>query len=306
MIIDRMKGYMDLNSTKIFVYVISKGNFTKAARYLGIPIATVSRKVRELEEQVGLALIERSTRKLRLTEPGAVLYEYASRGLEEMEAGLLALTHQQNKLIGTLRISIPPNFKTIWCLISDFQEAYEKINIEVMVTERKIDFIEDAIDLSLRIGTVDSLSVIAKCLHTYRHRLVAARNYFEHHPKIKKPNDLLQHKCAMWGSRSSKKAWYFENQVLTLEPRLLVNDYAFVHYLLETGKYIVEVPPFLCEKEIKQGIYIEIVKDFKFPEQEINLVYPSSRQVSRITRVFIDYCIQNFSNCLTHVATPNG
>jgi len=291
---------MDLNSAKIFVYVISKGGFSKASQFLGIPVATISRRVRELEEQVGFALIERSTRSLRLTEPGSVLYEYASRGLEELDAGLLSLTSQQSELRGTLRFSIPPNFKPIWNLISDFQKKYEQINIEVLVSERKVDFIVDGIDLSLRIGSVDSLSAVARLLHRYRHKLVASQKYFKNRLEVKAPKDLILHQCAMWGNRNSGKTWQFENQKVSIEPRIIVNDYEFAHHLIDTGNYIVEVPPFLCDDEIRKGTYVEVLKGNKFPEQEINLVYPSSRQVSRITRVFVDYCIQNFATYINH------
>lgn len=287
---------MDLNSTKIFVSVISKGSFSKAAESLKTPVATVSRRVRELEGQVGFTLIERSTRKLRLTEAGKTLYEFASRGLEEMDAGLLALSDQQSELRGTLRLSLPPNFKPFWNLISDFQNQYEKIKIDIMATERRVDFIEDGIDLSVRIGAIDNMSAVARPLHKYRHKLITSKKYFKNNPPIRNPSDLLLHKCAMWGNKVSKRSWRFENESISFEPHLIVNDYAFVQHLVETGSYIAEVPPFFCENDLKDDIYIEVLDDFKFPEQEINLVYPSSRNVSRITRVFIDYCIKNFPN----------
>ena len=105
---------MDLNSTKIFVHVVQKGSFTAAAAQLKVPIATVSRRVSELEKSLNVRLLERSTRHLRLTEAGATLFDYALRGLQEMDAGLLALQDKEAELKGCLRLSLPPHFKPWW------------------------------------------------------------------------------------------------------------------------------------------------------------------------------------------------
>lgn len=282
---------MDLNSTKMFVSVVSKGSFTKAAKDLGVPVATVSRRVAELEESLNLRLLERSTRSLRVTEAGNTLYEYASRGVEEFQAGLLALTDKQDELHGILRISMPPSFEPLWGLIKKFQDKYQKIDIEVFVSNRRVNYIEDGIDISLRAGSIDTLSGVARKLTTYKHKLIASSDYSN--LKLETPKDLLSHNCVMWGTKSTTREWVLDNQNIKIHPKIIANDYAFIYSLVNSGKYISEAPPFLCEKELKDGTFKEILPNYPMPEVDVNLVYPSKKNISRISRVFIDFCLEN-------------
>ena len=126
---------MDLNSARIFVNVVDKGSFSSAARQMKIPVSTVSRRVAELESSLNVRLLERSTRKLRLTEAGATLHEFVSRGVEEMDAGLLALAEREQDLRGRLRLSMPPSFEPMWTLLDNFQALHTNIEIDLFVSE---------------------------------------------------------------------------------------------------------------------------------------------------------------------------
>jgi len=179
---------MDLNSVKIFVHVIEKGSFTAAANYLKIPIATVSRRVSELEGSLNVRLLERSTRRLRLTEAGITLYDFSKRGLAEMDAGLLALQERENDLKGVLRLSLPPNFEPWWRLLEAFRLEYPNVKIDVFASERKVDLIEEGIDVSLRVGEVETLSSVAREVFQYRHKVVASPAFIEQFGQPKSPN----------------------------------------------------------------------------------------------------------------------
>lgn len=288
---------MDLNSAKIFVAVVAKGSFSAAAKMLDIPIATVSRKVAELEAELNLRLLERSTRKLRLTEAGATLYEFASRGVEEMEAGLLALTEKEHDLRGRLRLSIPPSFEPMWSLLDDFQTLHRNIEIDLFVSERRLDFIEDGVDVSLRIGDIASQSAVARLLMTYRHKLVASPEYVDN-LALKSPEDILLCRCAAWGQKNSRICWTLGNEHLNIDPYIRSNDYLHMRYLALKGKCITELPPFFGQKFLTSGELVEVLPNFPMPEQQVNLVYPSRKSLSRITRVFIDYCIENFDTVM--------
>ncbi|MBY0515405.1 MAG: LysR family transcriptional regulator [Bacteriovoracaceae bacterium] len=282
---------MDFNSARMFVSVVSKGSFTSAAKELGVPVATVSRRIAELEESLNLRLLERSTRNLRVTEAGSTLYEFASRGVEEFEAGLLAITDKEDELHGVLRISMPPSFEPLWDLLKKFQNQYQKIDIEVFVSERRVNYIEDGIDLSLRVGSIDTLSGVARKITTYRHKLIASSKYSN--TKIKNPNDLLSHHCILWGTKSSNREWRLGSQTIKIQPKIIANDYALIQSLVHSGGYISEVPPFLCRKGLEDGTLKEVLPQYPMPELDINLVYPSKKNISRISRVFIDFCLEN-------------
>lgn len=284
---------MDLNCARIFVAVVAKGSFSAAAKMLNIPIATVSRKVAELEADLNLRLLERSTRKLRLTEAGATLYEFASRGVEEMDAGLLALSEKEHDLRGRLRLSVPPSFEPMWSLLDDFQTLHSNIEIDLFVSERRLDFIEDGVDVALRIGDVASQSAVARLLMTYRHKLVASPDYVEH-LALASPEDILLCRCAAWGQKNSRINWKLGDELLSIEPYIRSNDYLHMRSLALKGKCLTELPPFFCQKFLDSGELVEVLPKFQMPEQQVNLVYPSRKSLSRITRVFIDYCVDNF------------
>ena len=286
---------MNLNSARIFVNVVAKGSFTSAAKVMGIPVATVSRRVAELESSLNVRLLERSTRSLRLTEAGATLYEFVSRGLEEMDAGLLALSEKEQDLKGRLRFSMPPNFEPMWLLLDHFQELHTNIDIDLFVSDRRLDFIEDGIDVALRIGEVASQSAVARLLMSYRHRLVASPELLGK-ISVHSPQDLLSVNCAAWSQKNDVIIWTLGNENLAVNPYLRANDYLHMRYLALKGKCITELPPFFCQKYLETGELVEVLPNYVMPEQQVNLVYPSRKSMSRITRVFIDYCVENFTS----------
>ncbi len=140
---------MDFNAAKIYVSVVEQSSFSGAAKALNMPVSTVSRKVSELEESLELRLLERSTRNLRLTEPGEVFYDYAQRSIEEAEAGFLALKDKQQDLKGKLRISIPLGFEPWWPFVEGFQDKYPLVNVEVISQSASVDFVNDGVDVAL-------------------------------------------------------------------------------------------------------------------------------------------------------------
>lgn len=284
---------MDLNSARIFAHVVAKGSFSGAALSLGIPVATVSRRVSELETALNVRLIERSTRKLRLTDAGATLYEFVSRGVEEMEQGLLALVEREQELKGRLRFSMPPSFEPMWSLIERFQSEYSQVDIEVLVSERRVDFIEDGIDVALRVGNVASLSAVARTLVNYRHKLVGCPSLMAIKP-LKTPKDLHNVPVAAWGKKGEPIRWSCGDEIISLNPFLRSNDYMHMRYLARQGKCVTELPPFFCKEDLESGKLVELLPEYPLPEWPVSLVYPSRRQLSRVARAFIDYCITHF------------
>ncbi len=284
---------MDLNSARIFAHVIAKGSFSAASKSMGIPVATVSRRISELEDDLGMRLIERSTRRLRLTDAGSTLYDYVCRGVQEMEAGLLALSEQEANLGGSLRLSLPPSFEPMWDVLDSFSELYPRVEVDVFVSERRLDFIEDGIDIALRIGAVESLSAVARRLCSYRHVLVATPAFLGQHP-IRHPGDILQVKTAAWSKKDQSVKWYLGEHELLVHPIVHANDYNHMRYIALRHRCVTELPPFFAKPYIKSGALVQVLPEHPMPEQTVQLVYPSRKSVSRITRAFIDYCVVHF------------
>jgi DNA-binding transcriptional LysR family regulator len=284
---------LDLNSARIFAQVVVNGSLSGASRALGMPVATVSRRLSEMEEAIGTRLIERTTRKLRLTDSGAILYEYVSRGVEEMDSGMLALSENEKNIKGRLRLSLPPSFKPMWVLLDNYSELYPNVEIDIFVSERKLDFIEDGIDIALRIGEVTSETAVARQLCTYRHKLVASPQFVEKH-SVTSPKDILTVKSAAWSKKNQIVKWQLGGKIITLNPYLQVNDYLQLMHIALRNKCVTELPPFFIHSHLESGELVEVLPNFPLPEQAVQLVYPSRKSVSRITRVFIDYCVEHF------------
>jgi DNA-binding transcriptional LysR family regulator len=145
---------MDLNATRMFVAVVQAGSLSAAATRLGTPPATLSRRMRDLERQLRVQLLERSARGTKLTDAGARLYEHASRGIEALLEAEQAVVSDQARLKGRLRLSLPQTFEPWWDLLAAFQRRYPEIEVYVYSTERRMDLIEDGIDIALRLGAI--------------------------------------------------------------------------------------------------------------------------------------------------------
>ena len=285
---------MDLNALNIFVHVVKYGSFSEAAKKLKTPASTISRKLSILEDSLGFRLLERSTRKLRVTESGRTLFDYAERGLQEVDNGLLALQESQEQLKGTLHLSMPPNFAPWRALITKFQKTFPDIEICIFTTPKKIDLIAEQIDVTLRIGEVDSQSFVARNVGSYRHKVVASPQYLKDIELPTLLEDLTKHKCFGWGDLAQDVYWKFKDQLILLPSKATCNDYALLKYMALQGQGITELPPFFCNQEIQAGQLISVLNEYPMKLQNVHLVYPSRKQLSRIARTFIEFSIDYY------------
>src|SRR5882757_4635048 len=153
---------MDLNATRMFVAVVQAGSLSAAATRLRTPLATLSRRVRELERELAVQLLVRSAQGTKLTDAGARLYEHANRGIGALLEAEQAVASDQARLKGRLRLSFPPTVQPWWDLLAAFQRRYPDIQIYVYSTERRLDLIEDGIDISLRVGAIVHEGMVAR------------------------------------------------------------------------------------------------------------------------------------------------
>lgn len=171
----------DLNALAVFAKVVSAGSFSEAARRLKMPISTVSRRISELEDQLGVRLIERSTRNLRLTDLGAEVLEHAVRNAELSEAVESIVSNRLADVSGTLHLSAMPSVSDtlLTPLVTAFQDSYPNVRVHILVTERMVDLIAEGFDLAFRLGPLKDSRLVARRILTYRHRLVASPSYLK-------------------------------------------------------------------------------------------------------------------------------
>jgi DNA-binding transcriptional LysR family regulator len=292
MYLPNMIGWgMDFNATHMFVSVVQAGSLSAAAVRLGIPLPTLSRRIRELEQQLNVQLLVRSARGAKLTDVGARLYEYASRGVETLLEAEQAVVSDQAQLKGRLRLSLPQTFHPWWDLLEAFQRRYPDIQIHVYSTERRVDLIEDGIDVALRVGAVVHDTMIARHIMSFRNVLVASPQLIERLGMPEVPDDLRKFPCAVWGSRTDDAArWNLGGH--NVEPKTVfsTNDYHHLCCRALGGDVVTELPPFLAAAPIREKRLIPLLPNDPLPEWSLNLVYPPHRYQSAIVRTYLDFC----------------
>ena len=171
----------DLDALIIFAKVAESNSFSEAARRLQMPVSTVSRRIGELEDQLGVRLLERSTRKLRVTDIGADILAHAQRGAEISEAVDNLVSDQLASVSGLLRLSAPPSISDTLLapLVGAFQARYPNVRVQVLVTDRIVDHIAEGVDMVFRLGVLKDSALVARKILTYRHQLLASPAYLE-------------------------------------------------------------------------------------------------------------------------------
>lgn len=290
----------DLNSLLVFAKVAEANSFSEAARQLKMPVSTVSRRIAELEDQLGVRLLERSTRRLRLTDIGAQVFEHAQRAAELADAvGSIASSHQ-TRLSGVLRLSAPPSLSDTLLapMVGAFQSAHPEVRVQILVTERMVDHIAEGVDLVFRMGALKDSTLIARRILTFRHQLLASPAYLERCQAPERPQDLLQHRLLAFSRWRPESRWTFvhattkEKETLTFQPYLAMNDYAGLAEALLAGTGIGELPPLVRPGLVRSDRLIEVMAPWRFPTYDLNVVHPGSRNIPLAVRAFKDFAAQ--------------
>lgn len=277
---------MDLNSVRLFVAAAQAGSLSEGARRTGVPLPTLSRRVRSLEEDLGTRLLERSTQGLTLTDAGARLFASAEPALsllKQAEQGV----HDASGVSGRLRISLPPHFEPLWHAFEGFGQRHPGVRFDIFVTDRRIDLVADGVDVAIRVGDGGRSSYVGRTLARYRHRLVAAPALLER-VSLERPEDLHRVDCAAWRS-ASPPTWRLGDTDIALEPRLVTNDYEHLRHLALRGHVVTELPPFLAHEPLARGELVAVLPEHPLPEQAVRALVADTRLLSPLVRHFLDF-----------------
>ncbi|NTF40481.1 LysR family transcriptional regulator [Rhizobium rhizogenes] len=282
---------MDLNATRMFVAVVQAGSLSAAATRLGIPLPTLSRRIRDLERQLGVQLLGRSARGTKMTDAGARLYEQAARSIEALLDAEQAVMTDQSRLKGRLRLSFPPTVQPWWDLLAAFQGRYPDIQIYVYSTDRRLDLIEDGIDIALRVGTIVHEGMVARQIMSIRNILVASPKLVERFGMPQEPAALHRFPCAVWASRVDVPVrWELGGHAVEPTAILSTNDYQHLCSRALSGDVVTELPAFLAAAPIREKRLVQLLPQYPLPEWSINLIYPPQRHRSTIVRAYLDFC----------------
>ncbi|XXF78257.1 LysR family transcriptional regulator [Myxococcaceae bacterium GXIMD 01537] len=274
----------DLNELIVFTRVVQAGGFTAAAARLGMPKSTVSRKVSELEARVGARLLQRTTRKLGLTDVGRAYYEHTARIVAELEEAERAITELQSTPRGKLRVTVPLTFGMLGPVMAELLARCPELQVELLCTDRRVDLVEERFDLAIRAGPLADSTLVGRKLGMLRRLLVAAPAYLQRREMPRAPADLRKHECIVFGASAEGNAWKLGNGTRTVEvaapTRLVVNDYGMLREVARSGVGVALLPDYLCAEDLKAGRLRRVLEGWTAPEVPIHAVYPSARHLS--------------------------
>ena len=299
----------DLNALVVFAKVAEAGSFSEAARRLGMPISTVSRKIADLEEALGVRLLERSTRSLRLTDIGAEVLVQAQRGVEVGEAVDGIISNRSSEVSGFLRLSAPPSILDDFLapIVGAFQVSYPGVRVHILAADRHVDHISEGVDLVFRVGPLKDSSLIARPVLRYRHQLVASPGYLNGREQPTHPQELLGHRLLAYAFWGKENKWTFRNggsqESISFQPHLAMNDYVGLVGSLLSGGGIGDLPPIVSPSLLKEGRLVEVMTGWRFRAVNLSMVHLDNRHLSRPVRVFKEFAIQIASSMFAGLPT---
>jgi len=273
--------------------VAESGNFTQAAKKLLISTAQVSRQVSELEHRLNTKLFYRTTRKVTLTEEGQLFYQQCRSILEGLEVAERSLTNLQSTPQGKIKISAPVTYgeRHIIPLINQFLIQYPQVEIQVQLSNQRIDLIEEGYDLAIRLGQLDDSSLIAKRISSRQHFVCASPAYIEQYGKPDSIADLKQHNCLL----GSADFWLFGDNNSTDKKSMRVSGslrcnsgLGLVDAALK-GIGIVQLPEYYVTKHINKGELIVLLSNQQREKEGIWALYPQNKYLANKVRLLIDF-----------------
>jgi DNA-binding transcriptional LysR family regulator len=290
---------MDLNEIIVFARVVQTGSFTTAAAALGMPKSTVSRKVSELEERLHARLLQRTTRKLSLTDAGRTYYDYCARIVSEVEDAERAVSSLQEIPRGVLRVTAPINVAFLGPIVSDYLKRYPEVRLEMFCTARAVDLVDERFDVGIRAAVLADSTLIARSLGSVKWFLVATPAYLKKRGRPPSPEDLKKHDCLFFGQGLDSASLRLENadkfERVNLSARMMVSDYDILHAVATAGLGIALLPAFRCAEDLRARRLERVLADWNAPPTPVHVVYPSTRNLSPKVKSFVDHLHQHMT-----------
>lgn len=292
----------NITDIAVFVQVVDSGSFTAAAERLVLSKSVVSKYVTRLENRLGVQLLNRTTRRLSLTEVGRIFYTKSQSGLQQLEQANDEVMRFQGAPLGTLRINAPMSFGVLHIapVLADFLSLYSELSVDINFDDRKVNLVEEGFDLAVRISELPDSSLVARRLGPCRHTVCAAPEYFQRHGIPHQPEDLRDHNVLTYRYQQSPAEWNFLSPEGTyisvaVSGSLQMNNSMALREALLQACGITLVPTFIVGADIKAGRLQSVLTNYRMLEHSIYIVYPQRRHLSPKVRAFIDFMIERIT-----------
>lgn len=290
-----------LTSMKVFAAVVEAGSFTAASDRIEMSRAMVSKYVASLEARLGTRLLQRTTRKLKLTESGSAYFERCQQiiaAVIEAEEGALKLTTSPR---GTLRLTMPLSFGILHMgpMISAYLKQFPEVKVDIQLTDRRVDLIEEGFDLAVRIGSLVESGLIARKLASDSLVVCGSPDYFRQHGVPLTPADLARHNCLIYTYSRAGEEWKMSGPdghfAVKVTGSLRANNGDMVKLAALGGVGLMRQPKFLVGEDIRAGRLVEVLTAYRDSDLGIYAVYPSRTYLSAKVRTFVDFMAATFA-----------
>ena len=291
-----------MGAIPVFVAVVQYGGFSPAARFLGISKSAVSKRISQLEQQLGVKLLHRTTRKLSLTEAGEHYFEHALKANLAARDAEDAVAQLQGEPQGRLRINTPMSFGRLHMapMIPEFLKKYPKIRIELVMDDKVVDLVTGGFDIAIRGGALPDSSLVARRLAPLNSVLCASPEYLHREGQPQQLDDLLQHNCLSFSYSNDVKEWSFskDNQrhSVVVSGSYQVNNSEALLEAVRQGLGIARLPTFVAGPDIRAGTLVALFPEYQMPAVEINAVLIERQYMPAKVRVFLDFALEYFGS----------
>jgi DNA-binding transcriptional LysR family regulator len=283
-----------------FVKVVASGSYAEAGRQLGLTRSAVSKGVIELEDDLQVRLLNRTTRRVAPTEAGLAYYEQCLAILAQVDETEQQVSRLHDEPKGVLKINGPLTFGTRYLgkMAAEFMSPYRDLRVELSLTDRYVDPIEEGFDITLRIGALKDSSLIARRIATTRMRIVASPNYLKTYGTPRVPSDLAAHRCLTYAHTTMmQKWWLLEGGKVSAKAvgcAMASNNGDVLRDASVSGVGIALLPEFIVGPDVAAGNLRPIMNQHVPPDLEIHALYAPNRYLAAKTRLFIDHLVQKF------------
>ncbi len=286
----------DLIDIRVFLEVVDQGSFTAAGKILELPTSTVSRRITRLEAQLGARLLQRTTRKLSVTDAGRIYYQRSERALLALDEARQAVSQMQATPRGLVRMTAPVEFDGLTEVVAEFLALYPEVQIALDLTNRYVDLVEEGFDLAIRAGELRDSSLVAKQLATAEFVMVASPSFLKKHGSPKRVDDLRNFACLVGASPGSPSVWRLcsKNKIVAVPVSgpLSANHLGVILRAAKLGLGIARLPQGHCAKAISEGHLVEVLPGACPTMGKVSAVYPSREFMNPAVRALIDHLVR--------------
>lgn len=295
-----------LNAMTTFVQIVDSGSLTAAAEVLGTSLPTVVRTLAALEESLSVRLLNRTTRKITLTDEGRHYLERCRSILSDVDDAELALTDQKSEPIGKLNITAPVMFgKThVRPIVTRFMKQFHQINVELLLLDRMVNLIDEGIDVAIRIGHLGDSSLVARQVGQIRQVVCAAPELLDKTGHLKRPQDLSDNDCIRVTGLASGPTWHFDKngkqQTIPVNDRLVCNQIDAAIDACTDGLGFGVFLSYQVESLVRKGKLAYVLVDYEPPPMPVSVVYAHPRLMSTRVRAFVDWITRDLQQAIGH------